>query len=131
MLIEKLNVNYIKLNCDPTGIFSHNTEPLPQNIKYLCSSVVKNSADLGLIVDPDVDRLAIVDEKGNPFGEEYTLVACADFILSKTKGNTVSNLSSSRALKDIAKKYGVKHYYSSVGELNVIENEIRKSCNRW
>lgn len=121
MLLEKLNVNYIKLNCDPTGIFSHNPEPLPQNMKDLCSSVVKNSADLGLIVDPDVDRLAIVDEKGNPFGEEYTLVACADFILSKTKGNTVSNLSSSRALKDIAKKYGVKHYYSSVGELNVIE----------
>ena len=121
MLLEKLNVNYIKLNCDPTGIFSHNPEPLPQNMKDLCSSVVENSADLGLIVDPDVDRLAIVDEKGNPFGEEYTLVACADFILSKTKGNTVSNLSSSRALKDIAKKYGVKHYYSSVGELNVIE----------
>ena len=121
MLLEKLNVNYIKLNCDPTGIFSHNPEPLPQNIKDLCSSVVKNTADLGLIVDPDVDRLAIVDEKGNPFGEEYTLVACADFILSKTKGNTVSNLSSSRALKDIAKKYSVKHFYSSVGELNVIE----------
>ena len=120
-LLEKLNVNYIKLNCDPTGIFSHNPEPLPQNMKDLCSSVVKNSADLGLIVDPDVDRLAIVDEKGNPFGEEYTLVACADFILSKTKGNTVSNLSSSRALKDIAKKYSVKHFYSSVGELNVIE----------
>tara|TARA_B100000963_G_scaffold361435_1_gene396820 strand:- start:103141 stop:104520 length:1380 start_codon:yes stop_codon:yes gene_type:complete len=120
-LLEKLNVNYIKLNCEPTGIFSHNPEPLPQNMKDLCSAVIKNKADLGLIVDPDVDRLAIVDEKGNPFGEEYTLVTCADFILSKTKGNTVSNLSSSRALSDIANKYKVKHFYSAVGELNVIE----------
>ena len=103
-LLDHLNVEYIKLNCDPTGIFSHNPEPLPQNMKELCDSVIKNNADLGFIVDPDVDRLAIVDEKGNPFGEEYTLVACADYVLSKAKGNTVSNLSSSRALKDISKK---------------------------
>ena len=120
-LLDHLNVEYIKLNCDPTGIFSHNPEPLPQNMKELCDSVIKNNADLGFIVDPDVDRLAIVDEKGNPFGEEYTLVACADYVLSKAKGNTVSNLSSSRALKDISKKNNVKHFFSPVGELNVIE----------
>ena len=120
-LLDHLNVEYIKLNCDPTGIFSHNPEPLPQNMKELCDSVIKNNADLGFIVDPDVDRLAIVDEKGNPFGEEYTLVACADYVLSKAKGTTVSNLSSSRALKDISKKNNVKHFFSPVGELNVIE----------
>ena len=120
-LLSKLNINCIELNCIPDGNFSHNPEPLKENLKELCESVKLNSADFGIAVDPDVDRLVFVDEKGEVFGEEYTLVVCADYILSKTPGNTVSNLSSTRALSDITKKYGKKYFSSSVGEVNVVK----------
>ncbi len=121
MLLEKLNVECIKMYCDPTGEFPHNPEPLPENIKELSKSVVENSADLGIITDPDVDRLAIVCEDGGVFGEEYTLVACADYYLGLHKGSTVSNLSSSRALKEVTNSHGCKHFFSAVGEVNVVE----------
>ena len=120
-LLSKLNIKCIELNCIPDGNFSHNPEPLKENLKELCESVKLNSADFGIAVDPDVDRLVFVDEKGEVFGEEYTLVVCADYILSKTPGNTVSNLSSTRALSDITKKYGNKYFSSSVGEVNVVK----------
>ena len=121
MLLEKLNVECIKIYCDPTGEFPHNPEPLPENITELSKSVVKNNADLGIITDPDVDRLAFVCEDGVVFGEEYTLVACADYYLSLHKGSTVSNLSSSRALREVANSYGCNHFFSAVGEVNVVE----------
>ena len=127
MLLEKLNVDCIKIFCDPTGDFPHNPEPLPENIIELSKSVVKNNADLGIITDPDVDRLAFVCEDGVVFGEEYTLVACADYYLNMYKGSTVSNLSSSRALKDVTKIYGCEHFFSAVGEVNVVE--LMKSKN--
>ena len=120
-LLKKLKISCVKLNCMPDGNFAHNPEPLKENLNELCEEVKLNSADFGIAVDPDVDRLVFVDEKGEFFGEEYTLVACADYILNKTPGNTVSNLSSTRALSDITKKYGKKYYASSVGEVNVIE----------
>ena len=120
-LLDKLNINCIELNCTPDGNFAHNPEPLKENLKQLCESVKLNSADFGIAVDPDVDRLVFVDEKGEVFGEEYTLVVCADYILNKTPGNTVSNLSSTRALSDITKKYGEKYFSSSVGEVNVVK----------
>jgi phosphomannomutase len=120
-LLEKLNINCVKLNCIPDGNFAHNPEPLKENLNKLCEKVKLNSADFGIAVDPDVDRLVFVDEKGEVFGEEYTLVACADYILKNTPGSTVSNLSSTRALSDITKKYGEKYYSSSVGEVNVVK----------
>jgi phosphomannomutase len=121
-LMKALGVNNIHLlNNIPNGIFSHNPEPLPENITELTEKVVQTKSDLGIIVDPDVDRLAFVAEDGSIFGEEYTLVAVADYVLSKEKGNTVSNLSSSIALKDISSKYGCNHYQTAVGEVNVIE----------
>lgn len=120
-LLEKLNISCIKLNCKPDGDFAHNPEPLKENLSELCESVKSNSADFGIAVDPDVDRLVFVDEKGKVFGEEYTLVTCADYILKNTPGNTVSNLSSTRALSDITKKYGKNYYSSSVGEVNVVK----------
>ena len=120
-LLSKLNIKCVELNCIPDGNFSHNPEPLKENLKELCESVKLNSADFGIAVDPDVDRLVFVDEKGEVFGEEYTLVVCADYILSKTPGNTVSNLSSTRALSDITEKYGEKYFSSSVGEVNVVK----------
>lgn len=122
VLLKELGVkNVVELNNIPNGNFAHNPEPLPENLKDLSTAVVKNKADVGFAVDPDVDRLAIVCENGEMFGEEYTLVAVADYVLSNTKGNTVSNLSSSRALRDITLKYGQKYYASAVGELNVVE----------
>ena len=127
MLLEKLNVDCIKIFCDPTGEFPHNPEPLPENITELSKSVVKNNADLGIITDPDVDRLAFVCEDGVVFGEEYTLVACADYYLTLHKGSTVSNLSSSRALRDVTKMHGCDHFFSAVGEVNVVE--LMKSKN--
>ena len=120
-LLDKLGVDYVLLNCDPTGNFSHDPEPLEKNLTELSKVVISNNADLGIAVDPDVDRLAFIDENGEMFGEEYTLVACAEFILSKKVGNTVSNLSSTQALSKITKKYGGKHYASAVGEVNVVE----------
>ena len=116
------------MNCIPDGNFSHNPEPLKENLKELCESVKLNSADFGIAVDPDVDRLVFVDEKGEVFGEEYTLVVCADYILSKTPGNTVSNLSSTRALSDITEKYGKKYFSSSVGEVNVVKKMKEKNA---
>jgi phosphomannomutase len=119
-LLEALGVNCIKVNCDPTGQFAHNPEPLPEHLTELSSRVVKEGADLGISVDPDVDRLALICEDGNPFGEEYTLVAVADYILRNKKGSTVSNLSSSRALRDITEAAGCDYFASAVGEVNVV-----------
>ena len=120
-LLNKLGVEVIELYCDPNGHFPHNPEPLKENLTDLSSLVVKHKADLGIVVDPDVDRLAFVCEDGSIFGEEYTLVACADFVLSKTPGPTVSNLSSTRALRDVSEKHGCHHQLSAVGEVNVVE----------
>lgn len=121
-LLKALGVNEIvELYAEPTGVFAHNPEPLPENITEICNVVVKNKCDVGFIVDPDVDRLALVCENGDPFGEEYTLVAVADYILSQTPGNTVSNMSSTRALRDITEKYNQKYNASAVGEVNVVE----------
>lgn len=121
-LLRALGVKeVIELYCTPDGHFPHNPEPLPEHLTELSKTVLKYKADLGFVVDPDVDRLAIVDEYGKMFGEEYTLVAVADYILQHTKGSTVSNLSSSRALRDITEKHGCEYYASAVGEVNVVE----------
>jgi len=120
-LLEKLGVSYHKLYCEPNGIFPHNPEPLAENLSEISTQVVNNGSHLGLVVDPDVDRLAIVCEDGSMFGEEYTLVSVADYILSKKRGSTVSNLSSTRALKDITEKYECNYFPSAVGEVNVVE----------
>ena len=109
------------LYCDPNGNFPHNPEPLAENLHDISKLVISKKADFGIVVDPDVDRLAIVCEDGSMFGEEYTLVSIADYVLEHEEGNTVSNLSSSRALKDIAKKHGRLYEASAVGEVNVIE----------
>jgi phosphomannomutase len=123
MLLKALGVDQItELNCEPTGHFAHNPEPLPEHLTQLSSMVKNKKAHLGICVDPDVDRLALVGEDGGMFGEEYTLVAVADYILKHTKkGNTVSNLSSTRALKDITEKAGGVYTASAVGEVNVVE----------
>ncbi len=120
-LLNKLGVECIKLYCEPNGEFPHNPEPLKEHLTDISELVVKEKADLGIVVDPDVDRLALVCEDGSMFGEEYTLVACADYVLSKTKGDTVSNLSSSRALRDITEKHGGTYQASAVGEVNVVQ----------
>ncbi len=120
-LLEKLGVNDItKLYCDPTGEFPHNPEPLAENLTEICQVVKDKKADIGIVVDPDVDRLALVMENGDLMGEEYTLVAVADYILRKEKGNTVSNLSSTRALRDVTEKAGGTYTASAVGEVNVV-----------
>ena len=119
--LNKLDIEVIKLYCEPNGNFPHNPEPLKKNLKDLSDKVIETGADMGIAVDPDVDRLVFMCENGELFGEENTLVACSDYVLSKTPGNTVSNLSSSRALNDITLKYNQTHYYSAVGEVNVIE----------
>lgn len=120
-LLESLGVEVIKLYCDPTGNFPHNPEPLKEHLGDICKLVVKEKADFGIVVDPDVDRLAFISNDGEMFGEEYTLVACADYVLGKTKGNTVSNLSSSRALRDITIKHHGTYEASAVGEVNVVK----------
>jgi phosphomannomutase len=121
-LLKALGVETItELYCDPTGEFPHNPEPLPENLRDIAKTVVKSKSHLGIVVDPDVDRLAIVCEDGEMFGEEYTLVAVADFILKNKKGNTVSNLSSTRALRDVTEKAGGNYFASAVGEVNVVE----------
>jgi len=121
-LLKAIGVEHITvLNADMHGDFAHNPEPLPEHLKELCNVVVAQKADLGIAVDPDVDRLCFVCEDGSLFGEEYTLVAVADYVLSHKKGNTVSNLSSTRALKDITEKHGGKYFASAVGEVNVVE----------
>ncbi|HON53965.1 MAG TPA: phosphoglucosamine mutase [Bacteroidales bacterium] len=124
-LLEAMGVTCIKINCEPTGNFAHNPEPLPEHLKELSTKVVEEGADLGISVDPDVDRLALICEDGTPFGEEYTLVAAADYILEKRKGATVSNLSSSRALKDITEVAGCVYSAAAVGEINVV-NEMKR-----
>jgi len=126
LFLRSLGVDkIIELNTTPDGNFAHNPEPLPENLKAISELVVKGKADIGFVVDPDVDRLAIVCEDGAMFGEEYTLVAISDYILKNTPGSTVSNLSSTRALRDITTKYGCKYYSSAVGEVNVVE-EMKK-----
>ncbi len=124
MLLEKMGVEVVKLYCEPNGQFPHNPEPLKEHLTDISELVVTEKADLGIVVDPDVDRLALVNEDGSMFGEEYTLVAVADYVLSKTPGNTVSNLSSSRALRDITEKHGQQYTASAVGEVNVV-NEMK------
>jgi len=119
-LLEMLGVEVVKLHCEPTGEFPHNPEPLAKNLQDLSKLVIEERADLGIAVDPDVDRLALVDEKGEMFGEEYTLVSIADYVLSRKKGATVSNLSSSRALRDVTEKHGCEYFASAVGEVNVV-----------
>lgn len=120
-LLKALGVkNIIELNCTPDGHFSHNPEPLPQHLTEISDLLKQGKADVGFVVDPDVDRLAIICENGDMFGEEYTLVSVADYVLSNTKGNTVSNLSSTRALADVTHRHGGEYYASAVGEVNVV-----------
>lgn len=119
-LLEQLGVETVKLYCEPTGEFPHNPEPLEENLTEISKLVVQEKADLGIVVDPDVDRLAFINEDGSMFGEEYTLVACADYVLTHNKGNTCSNLSSSRALRDVTEKHGGTYTASAVGEVNVV-----------
>ena len=121
LLLERLGVDVIKLYCEPNGHFPHNPEPLKEHLGDLSETVKKHKADFGIVVDPDVDRLAFMDENGEMFGEEYTLVACADYVLSRTPGNTVSNMSSTRALRDITEKHGGTYEASAVGEVNVVK----------
>lgn len=121
LLLEALGVEPVKLYCIPNGQFPHNPEPLKEHLGDLMELVVEEGADFGIVVDPDVDRLAFVDEKGEMFGEEYTLVAVADYVLQNTPGNTVSNMSSSRALRDVTEKHGGIYTASAVGEVNVVE----------
>ena len=121
-LLKKLGCEVVELNCDPTGEFAHNPEPLPENLTEISEVIRKEGADLGIVVDPDVDRLAFVMENGKMFVEEYTLVAVADYVLKHTKGNTVSNLSSSRALSDVTSRYdGCTYAAAAVGEVNVVK----------
>jgi phosphomannomutase len=119
-LLASLGVHVVELNCTPNGQFSHNPEPLPEHLTEIAKVVPEKNADLGIVVDPDVDRLALVCEDGSFFGEEYTLVAVADYVLGNVAGNTVSNLSSSRALKDVTEKHGGQYFSSAVGEVNVV-----------
>ncbi|HET9488060.1 MAG TPA: phosphoglucosamine mutase [Chryseosolibacter sp.] len=124
MLLSALGVTVKELYCEPTGHFPHNPEPLPEHLTDISREIVKGQFDLGIVVDPDVDRLAFVCEDGTPFGEEYTLVAVADYVLNsgkKKNGNTVSNLSSTRALQDVTEKAGGKYFASAVGEVNVVK----------
>ena len=120
-LLELMGVEVIELYCDPNGDFPHNPEPLKEHLTDISELVVREKADLGIVVDPDVDRLAFVCEDGEMFGEEYTLVACADYVLSKTPGNAVSNMSSSRALRDVTKVHNGTYEASAVGEVNVVK----------
>lgn len=120
-LLKKLGVEVVELYCEPTGHFPHNPEPLKEHLGDLAAAVLEHQADLGITVDPDVDRLAFMTEQGEMFGEEYTLVACADYILGHKKGNTVSNLSSSRALRDVTEAHGGTYYAAAVGEVNVVQ----------
>ena len=126
LLLKSLGVeDIIILNGQPDGRFTHNPEPLPENLAEIAGLVLREKADVGFVVDPDVDRLAIICEDGSMFGEEYTLVSVSDYVLSKTPGNTVSNMSSTRALRDITEKHGAAYFSSAVGEVNVVE-EMKK-----
>lgn len=128
-LLQALGVEeVIELYCDPTGDFPHNPEPLPENLTEISKVMVREKADVGFVVDPDVDRLAIVCEDGSMFGEEYTLVAISDYILSRTPGNTASNLSSTRALRDVTEGHGQSYFPSAVGEVNVVNAMKQHEC---
>lgn len=128
-LLKALGVKNIKeINCTPDGDFAHNPEPLPENIVEISELVKNEKLDLGIIVDPDVDRLAMVCDNGKPFGEEYTLVSIADYILQNTKGNLAANLSSTMALREIAEKHGVDFFESAVGEVNVVREMKKQSA---
>jgi len=127
LLLKQLNIEFEAIHCEPTGHFAHNPEPLKKNLLDLSSKVIEIGADLGIAVDPDVDRLVFICENGEIFGEENTLVACSDYVLSKTPGFTVSNLSSTRALRDVTEKYGQSYFASAVGEVNVVNK--MKECN--
>jgi len=128
LLLEAIGVKKVTpFFIDPDGQFPHNPEPVPENLTFICSEIQHGNFDLGLVVDPDVDRLAIIAEDGTPFGEEYTLVTIADYVLNITPGNTVSNLSSSKALQDITLKHGCEYYPSAVGEVNVVK--VMRDCN--
>lgn len=120
-LFDKLGVEVVKINCEATGHFAHTPEPLPENLIETSDIIKKNNVDVGFVVDPDVDRLVIINEDGSMFGEEYTLVAVSDYVLSKTPGNTVSNLSSSRALRVVTEKHGQTYTAAAVGEVNVVQ----------
>lgn len=121
-LLKALGVSKIfSLYCEPNGDFPHNPEPLPEHLRDICEFVVTNKADVGFVVDPDVDRLAIINEMGEPFGEEYTLVSVADYVLANTPGTTISNLSSTQALQEVTERRGGKYFASAVGEVNVVE----------
>lgn len=129
MLLKAMGVTVKELYCEPTGHFPHNPEPLPENLMDICREIKKGKFDLGIVVDPDVDRLALIGEDGTPFGEEYTLVAVSDYVLKsskKKKGNTVSNLSSTRALRDVTEKAGGEYFAAAVGEVNVVN--MMKEC---
>ena len=121
--VDRISAHYI----EPNGHFPHNPEPVPENLTEICGEIENGNFDLGIVVDPDVDRLALIAENGTPFGEEYTLVAVADYILQHKKGNTVSNLSSSKALRDITEKYGCEYFPAAVGEVNVVN--VMKETN--
>ncbi len=128
-LLRALGVTKItELYCEPNGLFPHNPEPLPENLVEIAKKVKSSGADVGFVVDPDVDRLAIVTEKGEMFGEEYTLVAVADYILQNNRGNTVSNLSSTGALRDVTEDAGAKYFASAVGEVNVVNMMKEKTA---
>jgi phosphomannomutase len=128
-LLKELGVEeVVELYCEPTGVFPHNPEPLPEHLEEISRTIVREKADVGFVVDPDVDRLAIVCEDGSMFGEEYTLVAVSDFVLSHTPGNTASNMSSTRALRDVTEKHGQKYFPSAVGEVNVVEAMKAHDC---
>ena len=127
-LLELMGVEVVKLYCEPNGHFPHNPEPLKEHLTDISELVVKEKAHLGVVVDPDVDRLAFISEDGEMFGEEYTLVACADYVLSKTPGNTVSNMSSSRALRDVTNQHNGSYEASAVGEVNVVELMIENNA---
>lgn len=130
MLLKALGVTTKEIYCEPTGHFPHNPEPLPEHLMDICREIKKGKYDLGIVVDPDVDRLALISEDGSPFGEEYTLVAVADYVLNNSKkrnGNTVSNLSSTRALRDVTEKAGGQYFAAAVGEVNVVT--LMKECD--
>ena len=128
-LLKALGVEeVIELYCEPTGDFPHNPEPLPEHLTEISDVMLREKADVGFVVDPDVDRLAIVCEDGSMFGEEYTLVAVADYILSRTPGNTASNLSSTRALRDVTEGHGQSYYPAAVGEVNVVHAMKEHAC---
>jgi phosphomannomutase len=127
-MLELLNCRVTEINCTPDGLFPRGAEPLPENLKQLSSAVKKHGADIGFAQDPDADRLAIVDEKGNPLGEEYTITLVSDHLLSKEKGPVVVNLSTTRAVEDVASRHGVPFYRARVGEINVVDEMLKRGA---